>query len=216
MKIGGWSFQVVFPKVIKSKKVQNPEVAATGQTTDPKQTLKETIQRQIAEMEEARTNMGEDNPKAQRFIEKFKSGSKLTPEEMEYVRKNAPGITDYIDRIMREREMIELAMKSAPSKTDVQIATVRFVKQIEKHPNPEEREIRAKHLMDAKQKYEQTDEYKNKPNTPLDDDKKRPVKGKQKETSKQSVKVVIDAYEKTSFKKAEINFKNKLVYKEYT
>ena len=65
--------------------------------------------------------MGEDDPKAQRLIEKFKNGKKLTPEEMAYVRKNAPGIVDTIDRIMREREVIELSMKMAPTKTDVQM-----------------------------------------------------------------------------------------------
>lgn len=203
VKIGGSSFLAVFPKISKPEKERTVKAVVTDQTTEHKRTLKEAIQRQIAEMEEAKTNTGEDNPKAQHLIEKFKSGSKLTPDEMAYVRKNAPGITNYMDRIMREREVIELAMKSAPSKTDVQIATIRFAKQIEKHPNPEEREIRAKHLMDAKQKYEQTEEYKSKPNTPLDKQKK-PHKVKHEETAKQSAQVAIKAYEKASFKKAEI------------
>lgn len=210
MKIGGTPFQTIFPKAVKTEKAQHIEAAATSQTTDPKQTLKEVIQHQLAEMEEARTNMGEDNPKAQLLIEKFKNGSKLTPDEMAYVRKNAPGITDYIVRIMREREVIELAMKSAPSKTDVQITTIRFAKQIEKHPNPEEREIRAKHLADAKQQYEQTEEYKNKPNTPLDI-QKRKVKVKHEESLQQSANFVIKAYQKTNFEKTEIPMKNKLI-----
>jgi len=210
MIIGGSPFQAIHPKVIKQEKAQNLKTVATDQITDPKQILKEAIQHQIAEMKEAQTNMGEDNPKAKYLIEKFKSGSKLTPKEMAYVRKNAPGITDYINQIMREREVMELAMKSAPSKTDVQITTIRFVKQIERHPIPEEREIRAKHLADAKHTYEQTEEYKNKPNTTLDK-KKKPVQVKHDETSKQSTTVVLEAYEKASLKKVEIAINNKLV-----
>ena len=46
------------------------------QIKDSKQVLKESVQRQIAEIEEARTDMGEDAPKAQRLIEKFKCGKK--------------------------------------------------------------------------------------------------------------------------------------------
>ena len=133
---------------------------------DAKQTAKEHAQQQIAEMEAARNDMGEDNPKAQLLIDKFKSGKKLTPEEMIYVRKHAPGMADYIDRITREREVIELSMKIAPSKMDVQMVAYRASKQLEKY-SVEDADIRAKHLADAKHAYEQTDEYKEKPSSPL-------------------------------------------------
>ena len=72
---------------------------------------------------------------------------------MAYVRKHASGMVDYIDRITCEREVIELSMKMAPTKTDVQMVAFRAAKQIVKHPIPEEREIRAKHLADAKHEY---------------------------------------------------------------
>lgn len=163
LKIGAVPFQHILPKQAKKNTTPDAEVNIMQQMKDSKQELKELAQRQIAEIQEARTDMGEDNPKAQRLIEKFKNGKKLTPEEMAYVRKNAPGIVDYIDRIMREREVIELGMKMAPTKTDVQMVAYRASKQIEQHQNPEEREIRAKHLADAKHEYEQTDEYKEKP-----------------------------------------------------
>ena len=122
---------------------------------------------------------------------------------MAYVRKNAPGIVDYIDRIMREREVLELGMKMAPSKTDVQMVAFRASKQIEKHPNPEEREIRAKHLADAKHEYEQTDEYKEKPNSPLDKEE-RPVRIQYKKNPKQYVQIAIGAYEQGNPEKKEI------------
>ena len=202
MKIGLSPFQPIVPKQTKKEKAADTEVNVAPQMTDSKQALKEMAQRQIAEMEEARTDMGEDDPKAQRLIEKFKNGKKLTPEEMTYVRKNAPGMVDTIDRIMREREVVELSMKMAPTKTDVQMVAFRASKQIEKHPNPEEREIRAKHLANAKHEYEQTDEYKEKPNSPLDKEE-RPVRIKHKKNPKQYAQMAIQAYEQTKNQKVE-------------
>ena len=202
MKIGLSSFQPIVPKQTKKEKAPDTEVNVTPKITDSKQALKEMVQRQIAEMEEARTDMGEDDPKAQRLIEKFKNGKKLTPEEMAYVRKNAPGMVNTIDRIMREREVIELSMKIAPTKADVQMVAFRASKQIEKYQNPEEREIRAKHLADAKHEYEQTDEYKEKPNSPLDQEEK-PVRMKHKKNPKQYAQIAIQAYEQTKKQKVE-------------
>ena len=201
LKIGQTSFQ---PIVQKRSKSENPVETQTtvAQPEDAKQALKVTVQQQIAEIEEARTDMGEDNPKAQRLIEKFKNGKKLTPEEMAYVRKNAPGMVDYIDRITREREVIELSMKMAPTKTDVQMVAFRAAKQIEKHQIPEEREIRAKHLADAKHEYEQTDEYKEKPNSPLEKQEK-PVKVSYKRNEKESFELAKVAYKQVNLGKKE-------------
>ena len=203
MKIGYTAFQQpIIPKRDKDEKAPAAEGNVVQQMADSKQALKETVQQQLAEIEEARTDMGEDDPKAQRLIEKFKNGKKLTPEEMTYVRKNAPGMVDYIDRIMREREVIELSMKMAPSKTDVQMVAFRAAKQIEKHEIPEEREIRAKHLADAKHEYEQTDEYKEKPNSPLDKQEK-PVKVRYKRSEKETLELAKVAYEQVKPQKKE-------------
>lgn len=203
MKIGYTTFPQ--PIVLKREKNEKTPVAEGNdlqQMATSKQALKETVQRQLSEMQEARTDMGEDDPKAQRYIEKFKSGKKLTPEEMAYVRQNAPGMVDYIDRIMREREVIELSMKIAPTKTDVQMVAFRASKQIEKHQIPEEREIRAKHLVDAKHEYEQTEEYKEKPNSPLDKQEK-PVKVRVKRSEKETLELAKTAYESVKLEKKE-------------
>ncbi|WP_100401906.1 hypothetical protein [Bacillus sp. FJAT-42315] len=206
MKIGQSPFQPIIPKLGKKEKIADTEATVLQQLTDSKQAIKETVQRQIAEIEEARTDMGEDDPKAQRLIETFKNGQKLTPEEIAYVRKNAPGIIDYIDRITREREVIELSMKMAPTKTDVQMVAFRASKQIENHQNPEEREIRAKHLADAKHEYEQTDEYKEKPNSPLEKQEK-PAMISYKPTRKQSIEMAKIAYEQVTPQKRENTIK---------
>lgn len=203
MKIGYTTFpQPIVLKREKNEKTSVAEGNALQQMVASKQAVKETVQRQLSEMQEARTDMGEDDPKAQRYIEKFKSGKKLTPEEMAYVRQNAPGMVDYIDRIMREREVIELSMKMAPTKTDVQMVAFRASKQIEKHQIPEEREIRAKHLVDAKHEYEQTDEYKEKPNSPLDKQEK-PVKVRYKRSEKETLELAKTAYEPVKLEKKE-------------
>ena len=203
LKIGYTTFpQPIVLKREKNEKTPVAEGNALQQMATSKQALKETVQRQLSEMQEARTDMGEDDPKAQRYIEKFKSGKKLTPEEMAYVRQNAPGMVDYIDRIMREREMIEFSMKMAPTKTDVQMVAFRAAKQIEKHQIPEEREIRAKHLVDAKHEYEQTEEYKEKPNSPLDKQEK-PVKVRVKRSEKETLELAKTAYEPVKLEKKE-------------
>ncbi len=203
LKIGYTTFpQPIVLKRDKNEKTSVAEGNALQQMATSKQALKETVQRQLSEMQEARTDMGEDDPKAQRYIEKFKSGKKLTPEEMAYVRQNAPGMVDYIDRIMREREVIELSMKMAPTKTDVQMVAFRASKQIEKHQIPEEREIRAKHLVDAKHEYEQTEEYKEKPNSPLDKQEK-PVKVRYKRSEKETLELAKTAYEPVKLEKKE-------------
>lgn len=206
MKIGQGLFQPVALKPLKQvKTVQTveEEVNIVQQVNDSKQAIKEMAQQHVAEMQAARTDMGEDDPKAQRLIEKFKNGKKLTSDEMAYIRKNAPGMVDYIDRIMREREIIELGMKMAPSKTEVQMVVIRAAKQIEKHPNPEEREIRAKHLADAKHEYEQTEEYKEKPNSILDrENKRKPIRTKKE--PKQSIQIAQASYEKTDKLKSQV------------
>lgn len=163
---------------------------------DVKQALREMAQRHLAEIQEARTDMGEDDPKAQEMITKFKSGQKLSQEEMNYIRKNAPGIVEYIDRVQKEREMIELSMRRASSKMEVQMVAYRALQQIEKHPNPEEREVRARHLSDAKYRYEQTEEYKEKPDGPLDEDEKKISLNKAKYKPKQGIKDAIGIYER--------------------
>lgn len=196
MRIGPSSFQPILFKTVKEKEVK---VSDMPQSLEVKQGIREMVQRRIAEIEEARTDMGEDDPKAQLLIEKIKSGKKLTSEEMNYIRKNAPGMVEYIERIMREREIIELGMKLAPTKTDVHIVALHAAKQIEKHHNPEEREIRAKHLADAKHEYEKTDDYKDKPNSPLDEEKKSD-QIKHKRNSTQYSHIAIQAYEQTKIK----------------
>lgn len=197
MMIGKPLFPTSIPNTISFKNVKLSDKSNAVETKKPKQTIRDTIQQQISDIHEAQTNMGEDDIKAQQLIDKFKSGSKLTPGEMAYIRENAPGMVDYVERITKEREVTELAMKMAPTKTDVQFVAYQAAKQIEKEPNTEERLVRAKHLADAKHQYEQTDEYKEKPNTPLDQ-RKNPMYKKQTIRTNETVHIALNAYHKTN------------------
>lgn len=199
MMIGKPLFPTSIPNTISFKNVKLSDKSNAVETKKPKQTIRDTIQQQISDIHKAQTNMGEDDIKAQQLIDKFKSGSKLTPEEMAYIRENAPGMVDYVERITKEREVTELAMKMAPTKTDVQFVAYQAAKQIEKEPNTEERLVRAKHLADAKQKYEQTDEYKDKPNTPLDERKKIVTRQREIPTD-EAIQIALKTYKKTDFK----------------
>lgn len=192
MKINQTIFTPQIPIKQKIKEAEQVNIEETPK--DAQQILKETIQRKLSEAEEARMNTGENDPKSQNLISKFKSGKKLTPKEMNYLQNNAPAMVGYIDRIQKEREVIEFGMKMAPTKADVQMVTYRAAKQIEKYQDPAEREIRARHLADAKHEYEQTEEYKEKPNSPLDKQEKQTYF--KVKSQKPSYNITIEAYKK--------------------
>ncbi|MER2190392.1 MAG: hypothetical protein ABS951_05480 [Solibacillus sp.] len=201
MRIGQIASQWVMQQTQQQKQLEQPKPAEPQnfieQAQSAKETIKETAQRVVAEIQEAQNEMGDDDPKVQSLMEKFKNGRKLTSEEMSYIRKNAPGQMHYIDRIMREREMMELSMRMAPSKMEVQTAILRISKNIEKGPE-EDREVLTKHLMDAKQEYEKTDEYREKPNSPLDREE-RPLRVKYKKNPQ--IALGLQTYEQPKHKK---------------
>lgn len=197
MKIN--SFTPPTSPFLQSKKEMNNVETKPLVEQDPKQQIKEMVQQQLSKMEEARNEKGDDNPKVQQIMNKFKSGQKLTAEEMSYMYENAPGHIDFINRIQRERELTELSMRLVPTKVDVQLVTIRSAKQIEKDPNPQMREVRLKHLANAKQEYEQTEEYKEKPNTLMDHKELAPTERKKKKNElHQLSQTALQAYERAN------------------
>lgn len=198
MKIGQITFQTTTSKQSKKEKIK--ESTFEQKLIDAREAINKMMQEQISEIKEAQTSMGENDPKAQQIIAKFKNGKKLTREEMAYLRIHAPGIIPFIERIAREREIIERGMKMARSKTEVQMVVYHAAKLIDKCTIPEEREIRAKQLADAKQEYEKTEEYKEKPNNPLEEEKKT-IKIRYKQ--KQPAKMLKTAYEQVKLQKSE-------------
>lgn len=165
MKVGFTPLQPFVPTIKNEKDV---EVKETKETFNPKEDIKEIVQNYIEELQKAQNEKGEDNPKVQRLIGKFKFGKKLTPQEIAYIRKHAPGMMDYVHRIMRKRELMERSMKIAPTKYHVHMVAFQSTSFIEKEPSQEDRITLFHHLKDAKREYEKTDEFKEKPTGPLE------------------------------------------------
>ena len=133
-----------------------------------RQVVRDEIQQNLSKLQASRTAKGENDPKVQLILEKFKSGKKLTPDELAYVRRNAPGMIDNIEQIAREREIVEQGMRMAPTKMDVQIVVYQASQHISNNKSSEELSVRAMQLADAHREYMQTKEYEDKPNSPLD------------------------------------------------
>lgn len=181
------------PLSSQNQLVQDELTAVVQPIQHARKAALQEAQQQLAAIQAANYDTGEEDPKAQHLMEKFKSGKKLTPEEMAYIRKYAPGMVDYIDKIMREREMMELSMKLAPTKNDVQLVALNAAKQINKNYTGEDLEIRLKHLADAKHEYEKTDEYREKPLHLLDD---RPHKKRLWKRQEEPMQPVVNMYKK--------------------
>ena len=143
------------------------------QQLNVKQALKEQILRKLSELQALVTEQGHDNPKVKLIIDKFHNGKKLTSAEIAYLSQHAKGIVDHIERISREREIVEHRMSVAPSKMDVQNVVLLSLQQVAKHPSTEERIVRAAQIADAQYEYMQSEDYRNKPNGPLDDREKQ-------------------------------------------
>ncbi|KOS69197.1 hypothetical protein AEA09_11990 [Lysinibacillus contaminans] len=146
---------------------------------DPAVILKESVQQQLTEMQEAKMKTGEGDSKAERILTKFNGGKKLTPEELGYLIKNAPASVDRILRITAEREQTEMMMRMSRTKADTMQVPLLAINIIKKSStNPEEAKVRASHLQDSVKEYQKTEEYKEKPATEFDHTKKRRTSSK--------------------------------------
>lgn len=167
MKIGNAPYPAMFPFRANQKRAAAGDASgAKNQPADAKQTVREMMLRRMAEIRAARTDQGEGNPRVQILIAKFKSGRKLAPDEMAYLRRHAPGMIDWIERISREREALEQGMRMAPTKTDVQKVVLHAMKPISGRLSAEEEVVRVRHLADARIEYMKTLEYRDKPDAP--------------------------------------------------
>ena len=77
----------------------------------------------------------EDKHRVQLLLDIFKSGTKLTLEEMAFLRQHTDGAISNIEKITRNREIDERKMKAAPSKLDWQNVVLRTLQQIANSPS---------------------------------------------------------------------------------
>lgn len=201
MNIEAVSFRSVLPKLAKIDADAEPGAAKPG-AAEAKQAARDAVLRHIAEMQSARAKTGEDNPRVRYLIGKFESGRKLTWDELAYLRIHAPGRIDSIEQVSREREVLELSMRSAPSKMEVQLVAARAAGRIAKHPNSEEGITLALHLSDAQHEYMKTDEYQRKPAGPAAKQPEYPPGPSPSEKQFWYVSMAITAYERAKFMKS--------------
>lgn len=108
--------------------------------------------------------------RVQTICAKFTTGKALTANEAMYLRLHAPDKMVEVEKTMRERRMMEMAMRMASTKSDVDMTVVRLSSAISKSSmSSAEKESMMNHLKDVQKQYEKTKEYEQKPNSPLDD-----------------------------------------------
>jgi len=164
MKIGTAPYPSMFPFRAMPKRAADGDAAgAKKEPADVKASVRETMLRRLSEMQAAQARQGMDNPRVKRLIDIFKSGRKLAPDEMAYLRAHAPGQIDWIERVAHERAALELGMRSARTKTDVQMTVLLAADRGTLRRNAEEHIVRVRHYLDAQAQYMKTAEYRNKP-----------------------------------------------------
>jgi hypothetical protein len=195
LNIGAVSYRAVPPQQGQIGQGVEPVVHTAKQpAAKAKQAVREAILRQIAEAEAARNAKGEDDPRVRSLLQKFYFGRKLTPDETAYLRRNAPGKIDEIERVMREREVVEQSMRFAPTRLDVQMVAARAMKSAAGPPYSADGALRARHIADAQYEYMKTDEFREKPVGPFD---RRPRKtGPYPDKTIQYLTTVVFAYER--------------------
>ncbi|MFJ7734876.1 hypothetical protein ACIQ2D_00940 [Lysinibacillus sp. NPDC097287] len=141
---------------------------------DPAAILKESIQKQLSEMQEAKIKTGEGNSKAERIISKFNSGKKLSTEELSYLIKHAPASVDRVLRISAEREQTELMMRMARTKVSTMQVPLLTIDGIRKSDSTAgDALVRTNQLQDSVKEFQKTKEYQEKPATDFDYRKKK-------------------------------------------
>lgn len=157
------------------------EVIANDENTvkDPAAILKESILKQLSEMQETKMQTGEGNSKAERIISKFNSGKKLSSEELSYLIKHAPASVDRVLRISAEREQTELMMRMARTKVSTMQVPLPTIDGIRKSDaTAGDALVRANQLQDSVKEYQKTKEYQEKPATDFDYRKKKKASSK--------------------------------------
>ena len=154
---------------VVTKKRQQP-TSTTSFSTVVEQLLRRNAQ-------SSASNETSTDERVQAIRAKLDSGKTLTPSELLYIRLNDPQQLSAIEQTMRERRMMEMMMRMARTKTDVDMAVVRTSSAISQSSmSREQKDAMQKHLKDVQKNYEQSEEYAQKPDSPLDERHTRSTK----------------------------------------
>jgi hypothetical protein len=110
----------------------------TANGKDTKEAKMKTNAEHIKEMLDNTRFLSEDEKQAYdaKINEKIKNGDKLTPSEMEYIRRTNPALYQKIKRIQFKREMLEKKLKNCKSKKEVtEVSSEAFLSIDKKDPD---------------------------------------------------------------------------------
>jgi len=168
--------QSVWSRYVRQEPASRQGSAAQGEKTerkaDARQTWMEEARRVAMGLQAFRTGKEGSGLQVRSLIDKFKTGKKLTPAEMAYLRKHASDEYETIERISREREVVEWGMRAAVTKQDVDHVVLLSSRHALKKSASEADVVRAAQFRDAHYQYMQTEEYREKPNHPWEDRKR--------------------------------------------
>jgi hypothetical protein len=142
---------------------------------------RETAFEKIKAMMQPESRMTEEQKKAyeDKIYQKARNGEKLTPSELEYIRRTNPEMYIRIKRVQMQREMLERKLKNCKSKKEVEEVYMQSMSSIGKKDPDREMLYRAyqKVTMDFKK----TLKYKSLPEVEEDEKEKGGRKKKQRD-----------------------------------
>lgn len=171
------------------------------QQLDEKKALRREVTRKTLVIEELQSGKKEVDSRVHFLTNKFKSGIKLTHDEIFYLRHNTKGIIDHIEQISHEREFTEQQMRVAPTKIVVQNIVLLALQQIAKLSSYEERAVRTMQIAEAQFQYMQNNEYKDKTNDPFGNSEKLISPQLVNKNQMQHTMIAIVAYEQAKLSK---------------
>lgn len=102
--------------------------------------------------------------------QKIARGEKPTTKELLYLKLHAPEEMAKVDAILKQRKMMEMTLRLARTKADVDIAEIKMSMSISKSDmTSEEKQVLQQQLKDAVKMYKKTTEYRHKQESAIDE-----------------------------------------------
>lgn len=155
-------------RIDRDRNTQFQTVIGNGMTR--KKEKKEKLSGEELMIQQFKEQNSKENNRTAEIWGKFKAGSKLSPEELEYLAKEAPELYRQVREILMERQALEEQMAQAESKEEVAQIHANQLNKIQSSmgtgeqaaANAEKNMARVNHTQMAYQKFTASVEYKEK------------------------------------------------------
>lgn len=116
-------------KIDKNRTIQFH--AVTNHKEEAKKSDAKTISAEQLAINQFKEQNSRENNRTTEIYYKFRSGKKLTPEELDYIAKKSPELYHQIKEIMQERQAMEAQMEMVESKEEVEEVRIQEVNKIQ-------------------------------------------------------------------------------------